>query len=162
MTELQKHIEEYFSQLCKGSIQKAYRGIMLFMSALKTHLQAKYPDYFTGNIYFGFMDMTYFPFTPPLLKDKNLKIAIVFLHELGRFDIWLSGNNRKVQAYFIKKLSQKDIGQYQLSKPSPGVDSIIESNLVLKPDFDDPERLKNQIEMRSIEFIRDITKVLEA
>lgn len=43
----------------------------------------------------------------------------------------------------------------------PGVDSIIESNLVEKPDFDHPEVLKKQIERKTNEFINDITSILD-
>ncbi|NTW73147.1 MAG: hypothetical protein HGA49_13030, partial [Eubacteriaceae bacterium] len=42
----------------------------------------------------------------------------------------------------------------------PGVDSIIESVLVEKPDFDRPEELKKQIEGRTIEFVNAIISYL--
>ncbi len=31
----------------------------------------------------------------------KLKIAIVYLHEDGRFEVWLGGSNRKIQAEFL-------------------------------------------------------------
>jgi ribosomal protein S8 len=159
--ELQTYINEYSIQLSKGYIQKAYKGIMTFMSGLKTHMENSYPDYIASTLYFGYLDMSYFAFTPSDLKNKKLKIAIVFLHEQGRFEVWLSGSNRKIQAEYIEKISHKNIGKYKLSKVLPGVDSIIESILVDKPDFNNPEELKMQIERKTIEFVNDITSILD-
>jgi len=161
MNSLDKHIQEYRLQLSKGYIQKAYKGIMTFMSGLKSHLENRYPDYITSALYFGYMDMSYFAFTPPSLKAKNLKVAIVYLHEQGRFEAWLGGNNRKIQAEYIERLNEKDLGNYRLSKPASGVDSITESVLVEDPDFDMLEELKMQIEKKTIEFINDMTAILD-
>ena len=160
MESLNEYIQEYKSQLSKGIIQKAYRGIMTFISGLKTDLEKKYPDYVVSSLYFGYMDMTYFAFTPSDLKNKKLKIALVFLHEQGRFEAWLGGSNRKVQAEYIERMSQKNLGKYRLSKVLPGVDSIIESILVEQPDFNKPEDLKIQIDRKIIEFINDIISIL--
>ena len=161
MKSLNKHIQEYRSQLSQGHIQKAYKGIMTLMSGLKSHLEKNYPDYYTSALYFGYMDMSYFAFTPPSLKEKKLKVALVYLHEQGRFETWLGGNNRKIQAEFIERLSKKDIGKYRLSKAAPGVDSIIEAVLVEDPDFDKLENLKGQIEKKTIEFINNMTFILD-
>jgi len=160
MESLNEYIKEYKTQLSKGNIQKAYRGIMIFMSGLKTDMEKNYLDYIVSSLYFGYMDMNYFAFTPSGLKDKKLKIAIVFLHEQGRFEAWLGGSNRKVQSEYIEKLKNKKIGIYKLSQVLPGVDSIIESILVEQPDFNHPEELKIQIEKKVIEFVNDIKSIL--
>ncbi|MDD3656581.1 MAG: hypothetical protein PHI72_07440 [Atribacterota bacterium] len=160
MNSLNEQIREYKNQLNRGYIQKAYKGIMNFMSDLKIYLEKNYPDYIVSSLYFGYMDMTYFAFTPSHLKNRKLKIAIVFLHEQGRFEAWLGGSNRKIQADYIERMSHKDIEKYKLSKVLPGVDSIIESILVEKPDFNNPDNLKLQIKKRAIKFIADITSLL--
>jgi len=134
---------------------------MTFMSNLKSYLETRYPDYFTSALYFGYMDMTYFAFTPPSLKDKKLKIAIVFLHEQVRFEAWLGGSNRRIQAEYIALMKHKNIGKYQLSQVLPGVDSIIESTLIEQPDFDQLEELKTQIEVNTIEFINDMIRLVD-
>jgi len=161
MESLNVHILEYVLQLKEGHIQKAYKGIMTIMSGLKSHLEKNYPDYFTSALYFGYMDMTYFAFTPALLKQKKLKIAIVYLHKQARFEVWLGGSNRKIQAEFIERLSHKNLGGFQLSQVHPGVDSIIESVIVDQPDFDDIEELKKQVERKTMGFINDITSILD-
>lgn len=160
MDTLNSYLQEYRIQLSKGFIQKAYKGIMTFMSDLKTYLEGKHPDYSASALYFGYMDMTYFAFTPTDLKEKKLKIAIVFLHEECKFELWLAGNNRKIQAEYIELLKRKDIGKYTLSQINPGVDSIIESIIVERPNFNDLEQLKKQIETKTLEFVIDIISIL--
>lgn len=160
MDSLNDHVREYTIQLRKGQIQKAYKGLMIFMSGLRTYLESMYPEYTASSLYFGYMDMTYFAFTPTDLKNKKLKIAIVYLHEEGRFEVWLGGSNRKIQAEYIKLLSGKNLGKYKLSQSLPGVDSIIESTLSDQPNFDHPDELKKHIERKTIEFVNDITSML--
>ncbi len=160
MDSLNTHIQEYQLQLSKGHIQIAYKGIMTFMSSLKSHLEKTYPNYVTSSLYYGYLDMSYFAFSPPGLKIKKLKIAIVYLHEFGRFEAWLSGNNRKIQAAYIARLSQKNFDEFTLSQVGPGVDSIIEIILVEKPNFDRREDLISQIEWKAIGFINDMTALL--
>lgn len=160
MDSLNAHISEYQRQLHKGQIQKAYQGIMSFMSGLKSYLEKHHPDYSTSALYFGYMDMTYFAFTPASLREKKLKIAIVYLHEPGRFEAWLVGNNRGIQAALIDRLSHADLGKYQLSQVAPGVDSIVESVLVDQPDFDTFDLLEQQIELGALDFISDMIRLV--
>lgn len=160
MNSLNDDIREYTTQLGKGHIQKAYKGIMDFMSELKSYLERKYPDFAASAIYFGYMDMTYFAFTPPDLRNKKLKTAIVYLHAENRLELWLAGNNRSIQANYINRLSGRDIGKYMLSKAAPGVDSIIELIIALAPDFDDAEGLKKLLESKIIEFEDEMRMIL--
>jgi len=160
MDAFNSYIQEYRIQLSKGCIQKAYKGIMTFMSDLRTYLEGKHPDYSASALYFGYMDMTYFAFTPSDLKKKKLKIAIVFLHEDCKFELWLAGNNRRIQAEYIELLKRKDIGKYTLSQINPGVDSIIESIIVEQPNFNNLEQLKKEIETKTLEFVKDVIYIL--
>ena len=161
MESINEYIEEYTAQLSKGRIQKAYKGIMTFMSELRSYLESRHPDYTAGSLYFGYMDMTYFAFTPTDLKSKKLEIAVVYLHENGVFEVWLAGNNRKIQAEYIALMGSENIGKYKLSQVIPGVDSIIESTLVEEPDFDHPEELKKQIEKKTMAFVKDIISIMD-
>jgi hypothetical protein len=161
MGPLNKEIRKYREQLRKGYIQKAYRGIMAFMSALKLHMESADSACLSSALYFGYMDMTYFAFTPPVLKEKKLKIAVVYLHEEGRFEAWLGGSNRKVQAEWIELLKGKDLGRYKLSQVQPGVDSILEAILTEAPDFDDPERLKDELVKKTLAFIAEVSAIVK-
>ena len=160
MEPMNNLVKEYTEQLRKGRIQKAYKGIMAFMSGLKNFMGNRYPGHHSGVLYSGYMDMTYFAFTPLELKKNNLKIAVVYLHEQNRFEAWLGGGNRKVQAEYIERMRHMDIGGYQLSRINPGVDSIIELRITEQPDFDRAEDLMREIGSRTIEFTKNILSVL--
>lgn len=84
----------------------------------------------------------------------------MYLHEQGRFEAWLGGNNRKIQSKYIELIRPRNIGRYKLSQVTPGVDSIIESMLVEQPDFEHPEDLRRQIEENMIVFVKDINSIL--
>jgi hypothetical protein len=99
---------EYRKQLEQGSIRQAYKGLMEYIMDLRIHLQKKYPDYsVSGNIYYGYMDMTYFSFTPEQLKNKKLKIAIVFQHKSTSYEIWLAGYNKQIQTEYWNLFKEK-------------------------------------------------------
>jgi hypothetical protein len=162
MESLNNLIFEYTDLLKKGRIQKAYKGIISFMSGLKAYLEKNYSDYFISGVYQGYMDMTFITFTPNVLKNRNLKIAIVYLHEEARFELWLTGRNRQIQADYIELFSGKDIESYTLSKAAPGVDAIISAIIEEDPDFDDEYLLINKIEIAALEFIDDLIKFLDS
>jgi hypothetical protein len=114
MKSLQENMVEFRNQLEKGAIQKAYLGLMEYMMSLKNHFSNKYPDYSTpGSLYGGYMDMTYFSILPKSLKDRDLKIAIVFLYDTFRFEIWLSGKNKQVLAKYWEIISKSKWNKYK-------------------------------------------------
>jgi len=156
MPTLNDAIAEYTAQLQRGQIQIAYKGIMTFMSTLRSTLESNHPNFAASGLYFGYMDMTYFAFTPLELKRRNLKIAIVYLHQENRFELWLGGGNRKVQAEYIELLKGKDLGHYRLSQVRPGVDSIIECIVAEHPDFENVEELMKNLEDQTIEFAKKV------
>jgi hypothetical protein len=161
MGSFHEYMNEYKQQLERGVIQEAYRGLMEFMMGLRTYLQAKYPDYFvSGSIYYGYMDMTYFSFYPKSLGDRKLKIAIVFIHEACKFEVWLAGYNKQVQTKYWKLIKESDWNQYHLLATPKGSDSILEYILVGNPGFGDLEGLTQQIETKTLNFIEDVESFL--
>jgi hypothetical protein len=152
-----KYINEYKKQLKKGAIQEAYRGLMEYVMALRVYFKNKYPDYFvSGSVYYGYMDMTYFSFFPKSLKRQKLKIAIVFVHETFRFEVWLAGYNKQVQTKYWKLFKESNWNEYYIPSTTRGVDSIIEYILVDNPDFGDLDPLTSQIERGTLKFIKDV------
>jgi hypothetical protein len=124
---------------------------------LRNHFNNNYPDYFvSGSIYHGYMDMTYFSIFPKSFKQRGLKIAIVFLHDAFRFEVWLAGYNKKVQSIYWKLLKDSAWKKYKIVSTIKGVDSIVEHVLVDNPDFKDLNSLTNQIERATLEFIEDV------
>jgi hypothetical protein len=161
MESFQEYMNEYRKQLEKGYIQKAYKGLMEYIMDLRTHLNKKYPDYFvSGSIYYGYMDMTYFSFFPKSLKQRNLKTAIVFIHDAFRFEAWLAGYNKQVQQKYWKLFKDSDWNKYHIVSTTKGVDSIVECTLVDNPDFSDLDALTKQIEKGTLNFINNIEEFL--
>jgi len=161
MESFQEYINEYKKQLNKGAVQKAYRGLMEYIMGLKTHFMKKYPDYaVSGSIYYGCMDMTYFSIFPKSIQERKLKIAIVFLHEAFRFEVWLSGVNRQVQKKYWALIKESGWKKYPIVPPAKGVDSILEHILVDNPDFGDLEALTQIIELKTLKFIQEVESFL--
>ena len=161
MESFHEYIEEYKEQLEKGAIQEAYRGLMEYIMGLRTHFMKKYPDYvISGNIYYGYMDMTYFSVFPKSIKDRKLKVPIVFLHEAFRFEVWLAGNNKKVQAKYWKIIKKSNWKKYRTPLTTKGADSIIEYTLIEHPHFNELDKLTKQIEIKTLNFVEDVEDFL--
>lgn len=149
------------TELNYGAIQAAYRGLLDFILGLRTHFQKTFPEFdVPGNVYQGYMDMTYFSIIPPALKQRKLKIAVVFVYETFRFEIWLSGYNRQVQAQYWRQLRDNDYQRYRLVADPLKADSILEHVLVENPGFEDPDKLTRLIESGVREFILDMEKLV--
>jgi hypothetical protein len=161
METFHKYIAEYRKQLKKGDIKEAYKGLMKYIMDLRVHFKNKYPDYFvSGSIYYGYMDMTYFSFFPKSLKLQKLKIAIVFIHDTFRFEVWLAGYNKQVQTKYWKLFKESNWNKYRIPPTIKGIDSISEYILVDNPDFSNLNTLTKQIDKEVLKFIRDIEDFL--
>ena len=155
-------VSEYRKQVEKGDIVTAYRGLIQYMMSLRTHFRNRFPDYsVAGNIYSGYMDMTYFPMVPEKLKNKGLKIAIVLVHDKLRFEAWLAGSNKTMQAKYWGIVKKQKWDKYRVPEVIKGQDSIIECDLVVNPDFSDMEKITKQIEDRTVRFVEDIEAFLD-
>ena len=104
--------------------------------------------------------MTYFSFFPKSLQHRKLKIAIVFLHEAFRFEVWLAGYNRTVQTKYWKLFTERSWKKYHIARPAKGVDAIIDHILIDNPDFRDLDALTKQIEKGTLRFIKDVENFL--
>ena len=154
-------MDEYKKQVKKGDIIEAYRGLIEYIMDLRTYFKKKYPDYIvSGSIYQGYMDMTYFSFFPDSLKQKKLKIGIVFNYESFRFEVWLFGYNKQIQTKYWKLIKEKKWNKYRIPPTPQGFDSIIEHDLVNNPDFSNLDALTESIESGTLKFIEDVEKFL--
>jgi hypothetical protein len=157
MESFHEYVSEYRKQIEKGSISKAYKGLMEYVLNLRTYFKNKYPDYFvSGSVYFGYMDMTYFSFYPQSLGQRKLKVAIVLIHETMRFEVWLAGYNKQVQSKYWKIFKESNWDKYRIVPTTKGADSILEHLLVDDPDFRDLDKLTKQIERGTMKFIEDV------
>lgn len=161
MTSRPDAMNEFKSQLQKGVIQQAYRGLLEYLLSLKSHFKNKYPEYIlSGGLYQGYMDMAYFSFTPESFKRRNLKIAIVFNFEAFRFEVWLSGYNKQTQAEYWRLFKESGWDQYPLVPSIIAEDAIVMHTLIENPDFDDLNWLTRQIETGTMQFIAYIDRFL--
>ena len=161
METFHEYMNEYKKQLKKGYIQEVYKRLMEYIMDLRMQFKKKYPDYFvSGGIYYGYMDMTYFSFIPQSLKRRKLRIAIVFIHDKCRFEVWLAGYNKDVQTKYWKLFKESDWNKYHIASTTRGVDSIIDYILTDNPDFSDLDTLTKQIEKGTLKFIKDVENFL--
>jgi len=160
MHSIQEDMAELRRQLGKGSIQKAYRALLSFMMGLRTHFKNSYAGADVSGLYQGYMDMTYFALFPPSLRQRDLKIAIVFNYDAFRFEAWLAGNNRKVQRQYWELFRDSQWPEYRVVTPARGIDSIVECDLAKEFDFGDPDALTSRIETAAAAFIADMERFL--
>ena len=160
MHSIRKDMQEFHGQLRNGAIQRAYRALLSYMMELRIHFKNKYPDYSVSSLYQGHMDMTYFAVSPPSLKQRDLKIAIVFNYEAFRFEAWLSGRNRGVNRKYWETFKVRKWPAYRVVTPAKGVDSIVECDLAQGFDLSDSDALTTSIETGTNAFIKDIEEVL--
>lgn len=128
------------------------------MNQLRAHYIKKYPCYETGGVYQGYMDMTYFSLSTKPLKDRGLKFAVVYLHEKGNFEMWLSARNREIlkqyQAIWVNRNS--DI---LLFHDADNQDAIVECTITAAPDFENPISLIDMIAFNVQKFVSAITNL---
>lgn len=154
---MQSRIETYAKLLRSEDLAGAYREILSFLSSLRGELAKKFPDHACQALYAGYLDMSYVACTPPSLKERNLKVAIVYLHAPMRFEIWLGAVNRGVQATCREELRTRELGSFTLSEAAAGVDSILVATLEDRPDFDRQEHLRESL----VEKVSRLTGELE-
>ena len=127
MKSFPESMTEYKKLLKKGDIIVAYQGLMDYIRDLRTHFNNEYPDYSVpSNIYYGYMDMTYFAIIPGSLASRGLKIAIVFVYGEFRFEVWLAARNKDIQDKFRKKFLEQNWNKYHITAPGKGIDSILD------------------------------------
>jgi hypothetical protein len=147
--------------LAEGAIQNTYAGLMGYFGTLKTHFKRQYPQFAQpGGTYYGMMDMTYFSLLPEFLKERQLKIAVVFVYGTFSFEVWLSGANRDIQAAYWEMIKASGWDQYTLSSNPKKEDFILGKILAADPDFGNLDLLTEQIATETAAFIIDIERFL--
>jgi len=161
MASFHDYMAEYKKQMAKGYLPAAYQGLMQYIMDLRTYFKNKYPGALTsGSLYYGYMDMTYFPLFTESLKSRQLKIAVVFIHQSVCFEAWLAGNNKQIQTQYWELFQASNWHKYRMPLDPTGADSIIECTLADDPDFSNLDALTGQIEKGTLAFIKDIEDFL--
>ena len=159
MKRLNKQIAAYTQQLRLGEIQMAYKGILAFIGKLRAAFIKKYPHYDVSNIYQGYLDMSYFSLSTKPLKDNGLKIAIVYLHEKGTFEVWLSARNRDIARNHQAILDSLS-GEINVFHDRNNQDAIAECILTGTPDFEEQAQSINSIDQSVEKFVAAIINLI--
>lgn len=161
MKTLNELIDNYTYQVKQGDIQVAYKGILDYMGKLQRSFANNYEEYeVSSNLYEGYMDMSFVSLSTEILKEKGLKIVIVYLHEKGAFEVWLSGRNRKIIRSYRCIFNSVGFDDTAIFHDYDNEDAIIEYTLTAKPDFDNQNLLTEVIEKGTKRFIVAVTKLL--
>ena len=160
MKTLNELIEGYTNHLQQGEIQIAYKGILEFLGKLRAEIIKKYPHYDVSSIYQGYMDMSYFSLSTKSLKDKGLKIAIVYLHEKGDFEAWLSARNRDIAKSYASLLNSNIFADVNVFHDLDNPDAIFECVLTPTPNFEHQSSLIESIDLNVEKFIKAISESL--
>lgn len=161
MGTLDEDIQELRRELGGGAIQRAYRGIVSYMSHLRTVFAAQQGERAVSGLYQGFFDMTYFALGPDALKRRNLKLAIVFNYQTFQFEVWLAARNRQLQRRYWELLLAAGYEKHLLVEPGTGIDAIAEAVLAAEYSLDAKDRLTAKIVEGVAVFERDIVAFLD-
>lgn len=147
-------VAAYKELLKNGDIQVAYTELVKYVQKLKTAFSKDLGDtYSVGNVFQGYMDYTYFYLSNDFLKDKKLKLGLVFNHNHVRFEAWLLGQTKDIQEKYWELLKNtkwihgSEMPQY----------SIFEVILVDNPDFNDLDTLTENIKNKLVSVAEDIS-----
>lgn len=154
--DIQKCIDIYKEQLSYGYIQTAYSSLTKYVAELKS-IFPKY--YHTGNISFGYLDYTYFPFFNEYLRDCKLRFGIVLNHEKMQFELWLMGQNTNVQKKYWEILRNSKWNANSEKMPKY---SVLEVTLNNDIDFNNKENMTLNIINCSVSLSSEIQKYLES
>jgi hypothetical protein len=152
-------MDEFRSQLEKGIIPRAYDSLLSYMRELRIYFKSDL-DLPVSGLYQGYMDMTYFAVFPPELKERKLKVAVVFNYERFTFEAWLAGKNRQINREIWKLFRNANLPDCRIVAPAKGIDSIVERDLASEFDLGENEALTAKITSRTTEFIDDIKAFL--
>ena len=160
MDALNKDIQELRKRLVDGSIQRAYRGIVSYMSRLRKVFADQRGERAISGLYQGYFDMTYFALFSDELKGRDLKLAIVFNYETFSFEVWLAARNRKVQRHYWELLLNTGYKKHRLIEPAIGIDAIVMAVLAADYSLEAETSLTALIVEGVTDFERDIVSFL--
>lgn len=144
---LNHFVSAYKESLKNDELQVAYAELVKYVQKLKTAFSKDLANaYSVGSVFQGYMDYTYFYLSNDFLKDKKLKLGLVFNHKHVRFELWLLGQTKDVQEKYWKLLKEtkwingSEMPQY----------SVFEVILVDNPDFNHLDRLTKNIKNKLV------------
>lgn len=143
-------------------VQLDYHQLIGYMKTLRAFFHKEYATVFKlGTIYQGNPDFSYFSLTTEELKKQKLKFVIIFNHKIMCFTICLSGQNKSIRKKYWEMFKDSSWNTYHLAESINNSLSIIDHEIIEKPNFDDIHILTKQVETESLKFINEIRGILE-
>lgn len=159
MKDLNHYVDIYKEQLEKGDIQKAYLGLVKYVTKLGTTLSKSLSEsYSFGNIFQGYMDYTYFYYSNEFLKKRKLKMGLVLNHKKIQFEVWLLGQTIPIQEKYWEYFKLTKWNKNRITKPQY---SILETVLLANPNFNDLDKLSKQIEDKLMPLTDEIIQAIK-
>lgn len=94
-------------------------------------------------------------------RTKYHKVAIVYLHEKGCFEVWLSARNREISKVYEAVFSDSICDGFAVFHDHNNQDAIIECTLTSSPNFENQKLLIDIIEQGAERFVTDVSNLLE-
>lgn len=153
--DISKSIQIYKEQLENGYIQEAYIVLTKYVSELRSKFQKEFT---TGNISFGYLDYTYFPYSNDYLRETKLRYGIVLNHQKMQFELWLMGQNAYIQKEYWDILKNTKWNKHRDTMPKYSVLEVcLENNI----DFANKEEMTASIVSKAMALSKEILLFLE-
>ena len=151
-------VSAYQEQIRKGDIQETYAFLLKYVMQIRASIEKQFSkEYSFGNVFHGYLDYSYFYFSNDYLRSKKLRFGIVLNHNEMRFELWLFGQNKKIQDKYWNILKTSPWNQGRTAKPQY---SVLETILIDNPDFENIDELTANILKRAMVEVESIIAYL--
>ena len=157
--KINSFVSAYQEQIRKGDIQKTYAFLLKYVMQLKASIEKQLSqEYSFGNVSPGYLNFSYFSFYNDYLRNKKLRFGIVLNHREMRFELWLLGQNKKIQDKYWNIFKTSPWNHGRTTKPQYAELEIV---LVDNPDFENIDTLTVDIIDRAVEETNKIIAYLK-
>ena len=145
---INQEVEKYQKIIREYSMSTTYKFLLAYMNKLQKEFNNELSHIFSVNkVLNGYLDYTYFYFTNEFLKDRKLKLAIVYNHQENCFNLWLLGTIKQSQINYWNKFKNTEWNNEESMSPW----YVLSVDLISKPNFLEIEKLTELIIEESLE-----------
>ena len=141
-TSINKKVEIYQKSINYNSLSATYKFLQTYMNQLQKKFSDTLTEQFvTQKVLNGYLDYTYFYFSNDFLKQKKLKLGVIYNHHENRFELWLMGTIKQSQKHYWNQLKNTTWNN-ENTMPQWYVISV---ELIATPDFEDVNQITDLI-----------------
>lgn len=139
-----------------------YNQLINYMKSLRLFFHKEYDTQFKlGHVYQGNPAFSYFSLTTAALEKLKLKFVIILNHKQMIFSICLSGQNKDIRKKYWQMFKNSDWNKYHIVESIDDNLEIINHVITETPNFIKWQDLTKQIELDTLQFIHELSKILE-